>query len=93
MSGVVLDVVIIFLVGVAILIGLLVATYLLMLIMDRCCCCVPGWRPAGEVTEIDHGPVARKAGLWGLRQDERQVILETILVRKAVYSRHDLCPW
>jgi hypothetical protein len=82
MVGVALNVVIIFLVGVAILIGLLLATYLLTVIMDRYCCCIPGWRAVGEVTEIDHGPVARKAGLWGLRQDERQVILEKILVGK-----------
>lgn len=77
------DVAVIFLAGVAIVLGLLLVTYLLMVIMDRYCCCLPGWHAVGEVTEIDHGPVARKAGLWGLRLEERLAILERILVGKA----------
>lgn len=81
-TEVVLDVVIIFLVGVAIVIGLLVATYLLMMVLDKYCCCIPGWRAVGEFAEVDHGIVARKAGLWGLRQEERKAILEKILVGK-----------
>jgi hypothetical protein len=79
-SEVAKDVAVIFLAGVAIVLGLLLVTYLLMIIMDRYCCCLPGWHAVGEVTEIDHGPVARKAGLWGLRLEERLAILERILV-------------
>jgi len=88
------DVAIIFLVGVAIVIGLLFVVYLLMLIMDKYCCCIPGWMAAGESVEIDHGPVARKAGLWGLRRSERQAILEHIFVGKSytpdmIREKHD----
>jgi hypothetical protein len=87
-ADVVKDVVIIFMVGVAIVIGLLIVTYLLMLILDKYCCCIPGWSAAGESTEIDHGSIARKAGLWGLRACERRQIFEHILVGKP-YEKSD----
>lgn len=81
-TEVVKNVVIIFLVGVAIVLGLLLVTYLLMVIMDKYCCCMPGWRAAGDSVQIDRGPVARKAGLWGLRREEREAILQHLLVGK-----------
>ena len=81
-SEIVKNVVITFLAGVAIVLGLLLITYCVMIVMDQYCCCLPGFRPPGEAVEIDHGPVARKAGLWGLRQEERNTILEQILKGK-----------
>jgi hypothetical protein len=65
--------------GIAIIIGMVVLVYMITVIMDRYC---GGGLAPDAVHQIDHGPVARKAGLWGLRQDERRVILERVLIEK-----------
>jgi hypothetical protein len=51
--------------------------FVFTIILDRYC-----GLNLGAVRQIDIGPVARKAGLWGLRQDERRAILEQILIGK-----------
>jgi hypothetical protein len=73
------NIVVMFLVGIALVVGLVVLVYMLMVILDQFC---GGVLEPGGVHEVDRGPVARKAGLWGLLQDERRVILERILIGK-----------
>jgi hypothetical protein len=58
--------------GVGIVLGLIVITYLVMILLDKCT------RRGDAEEERDHGVVSRKAGLWGLKQSERQAILEYI---------------
>ena len=61
--------------------GLLGLVYMMAIILDNYCCCCPWFVPVGDHTqEFDHGPVARKAGLWGLRRDERAAVLAKIFV-------------
>ena len=82
-SEVVVDVVVIF---VAIAVGVLaivLVVYFMSVVFDKYCCCFPWFMTVGDHTqEFDHGPIARKAGLWGLRREERMAILEKLLPGK-----------
>jgi hypothetical protein len=73
------NIVVLLLGGIAVVLGLVALVYVLMVLLDRYC---SGDLEPGDVHQIDHGPVARKAGLFGLRRDERRVILERILIEK-----------
>jgi hypothetical protein len=73
------DVAVIFLAGVAIVIGLVLLVYILAIIFDRYCCWLSNSMD-DTMNGVDQGPIARRAGLWGLRTNERTQILEKILV-------------
>jgi hypothetical protein len=68
------NVIIVFLVGIALVVSLLVLAYVTTVIADRCCGCCFRYPPS-EGGSMDHGPVSRKANLWGLSQAERARIL------------------
>jgi hypothetical protein len=73
------NIVVICLAVIALVLGLVVLVYMLMVIWDHCW---GGLLELGAIHQVDRGPLAQKAGLWGLRQDERRVILERILIGK-----------
>lgn len=73
---------ILFLAGVAIVLCMVAAVYMLMILIDRYCSLNPD---TGR--QIDYGSVAQRAGLWGLSQDERRAILEQILIVKTYTCR------
>ena len=79
LSGTTMDIVIIItsvVVGIALLTAIV---YGCSVVLDKYCCWFPWFMPVGDHTqEFDHGPVARKAGLWGLRRNERTEILELL---------------
>ena len=88
MSGVVFGLVSVVII-VVVVVALLASVYGLSIIMDRFCCCFPWFVPLGTATtedeanasqEVDNGPIARQAGLRGLRRDERMSVVEAILV-------------
>jgi hypothetical protein len=59
--------------GIAVLLGLLSVSYIMVLVLDKCCCCL-----SQEDVVFDRSDVTRQAGLFGLRQKERMQILELI---------------
>jgi hypothetical protein len=38
-------------------------TWIFSRVIDRFCCCLPGWRPVSFTAQWDHSPLARKARL------------------------------
>lgn len=102
MSGVVFGLVSVVII-VVVVVALLASVYGLSIIMDRFCCCFPWFVPLGTATtedeanasqEVDNGPIARQAGLRGLRRDERMSVVEAILVAQVsqcVCLRVDYC--
>jgi len=87
-SELVKNVVVILLSGIAIIVCMILFTYSIAIIVDKyCCCCYPVSVDAtGD--EFDDGPVARKAGLWGLRASERMQILHYIF-EKTTFTYND----
>ena len=88
--GRVIDVLIIIAVGIAMVLGLLLLTWILAKMFDQyccCCCCRPESSLAAE-REFDRGVVSRKARLWGLLQTERTQILQH-LFHPVVWSGND----
>ena len=89
-GDVVKNVVLIVLIGIAIILCLLLLTYVFSIIADRYCCCFPWFRPVSDQNDFDRGPVSRKAGLWGLKQSERALILQHIFQKTSfIYNSQD----
>jgi hypothetical protein len=80
--------------GFAIVFGIIIATYIVSIVMDKYCCCFPGFVAVGSLGEVDQGPVARKAGLWGLRLSERQQVLQKVFAEKQIvyHARQVVAP-
>jgi len=74
-TDVIIDVIVIFLCGVAIVLAFVAITYLVSKLTDIC---DRRNRLYDEHDEIDRGGLTRKANLWGLRRSERQQILKRI---------------
>lgn len=93
----VLDILFIFLMGVAIIVGLILIIYAAVVLFDRFCGCssLMVWseeEPLRDNHEIDgpsadaYGPVAYKARLWGLTTRERRAVLDRVFA--AVVSHY-----
>lgn len=92
----IVDVLFIFLSGMAIILGLILIVYAAVVLFDRFCCCAHLGGSDDRQLEPDierfqsmpsaqaFGPVAFKARLWGLTSSERRTILEKVFSR---YSR------
>lgn len=73
-SSVALNVLLTFVIGAFSIGALVVLVWALATVFDRYCCCLPGFQAlnADIFSQIDRGPIARKAGLWGVLPDERR---------------------
>jgi hypothetical protein len=86
---VVIDILFIFMSGIAIIVGLIILIYLLIVLLDQFYGCwgFMGWTEEMPMLENypyqvpsaeAYGPVAYKARLWGLSGKERKVVLERV---------------
>ena len=64
-------------------------TWLISKIIDRYCCCIPGWRPVDFSITWDHSQLAKKARLFGLTLEERKRILKEYIFAKDVRYGQD----
>jgi len=65
-------------------------THRLDMIVEKFCCCFHSATLPPD--EFDQGPVARKAGLWSLRQSERMLILKHIFEKTTfAYKIEERC--
>mmetsp|Transcript_16978 Transcript_16978/g.23300 ORF Transcript_16978/g.23300 Transcript_16978/m.23300 type:complete len:290 (-) Transcript_16978:311-1180(-) len=79
------DVLVILASGIAILIGLVILVYIILLVLDRYCCCCPWWNPVGDFDPaifFSAGRIEQEARLVGITSAERRQILEKVLISK-----------
>jgi len=70
--------------GVGVVLGITTGTWIISVLLDKYGCCCPGFGAAFSLEDLDQGPTARRAGLWGLRLAERQEILNHFFEDKVI---------